>query len=179
MVSLTSKTRLRLEIGWCGLNPHRERDLSLPPIMGIEFYKPEIHEKAWGRELWIRNGTLYCGKILQFNQHAKFSFHFHVKKEETWFVSKGLFYLDYFDTTNAEKQGRKLQSGDVIHIPQGQPHQLTCLIEGEIFEVSTQHFEDDSFRIGKGDSQSPSSLVTNVISDGKGVIPWPKTISLV
>jgi hypothetical protein len=33
------------------------------------------------------------------------------------------------------------------------PHQLKAIDESEIFEVSTQHFDDDSYRIDKGDSQ--------------------------
>jgi len=120
----------------------------------IEIYKSEVHEKSWGRELWIRNSEKYCGKILQFYKDASFSFHFHLKKEETWYVSKGLFDLVYFNTDNAEELQQRLKVGDVIHIPQGQPHKLYALLNNsEIFEISTQHFEDDSYRIGKGDSQ--------------------------
>jgi len=34
------------------------------------------------------------------------------------------------------------------------PHQLiTGEQGGEIFEVSTEHFDDDSYRVEKGDSQ--------------------------
>jgi hypothetical protein len=35
----------------------------------------------------------------------------------------------------------------------GQPHQLEALTEGVIFEVSTQHFDSDSYRIWKGDTK--------------------------
>jgi hypothetical protein len=31
------------------------------------------------------------------------------------------------------------------------PHQLYAMEEGEIIEVSTQHFDSDSYRIYKGD----------------------------
>ena len=44
--------------------------------------------------------------------------------------------------------------GDCITIERGMPHQLIALEDGsEIFEVSTQHFDEDSYRIRKGDSQ--------------------------
>jgi mannose-6-phosphate isomerase-like protein (cupin superfamily) len=43
--------------------------------------------------------------------------------------------------------------GDSVTIPIGLPHQLTGLEDGEIFEVSTQHFDHDSYRIEKGTSQ--------------------------
>ena len=44
-----------------------------------------------------------------------------------------------------------LNLGDVITIPIGQPHQLRAKEDSEIFEISTQHFDSDSYRIWKGD----------------------------
>ena len=35
----------------------------------------------------------------------------------------------------------------------GQPHQLEDLTDGIVFEVSTEHFDSDSYRVWKGDSQ--------------------------
>jgi mannose-6-phosphate isomerase-like protein (cupin superfamily) len=118
-----------------------------------EFYSPEIHAKAWGRELWIRNGDKYCGKILQFDSGAKFSVHYHGIKEETWYISKGKFIMNYIDTTNAKRKSIDLNKGDVIHLYPLTPHQLICMEEGEIFEVSTKHDENDSYRIESGNSQ--------------------------
>jgi hypothetical protein len=31
------------------------------------------------------------------------------------------------------------------------PHQLEAITDGEIFEISTQHFDSDSYRVQKGD----------------------------
>jgi quercetin dioxygenase-like cupin family protein len=74
--------------------------------------------------------------------------HYHLLKEETWYVSKGEFNYTWIDTTNAERHTEVIKEGDVIHIIQGQLHQLQALTEGAtIFEVSTQHFEEDSYRI--------------------------------
>lgn len=120
----------------------------------INFSEGEKHEKAWGYELWIHNDEKYCAKILHFNQGAKFSMHFHLKKHETWFVSKGRFILITIDPTTANKFEYTLNWGCVVTIPQGQPHQLIALEESEIFETSTQHFEEDSYRVEKGDSQN-------------------------
>ena len=36
-------------------------------------YKGEIHEKAWGHELWIINNEKYCGKLLVFKKDKSFS----------------------------------------------------------------------------------------------------------
>jgi hypothetical protein len=49
-----------------------------------------------------------------------------------------------------------LQKGDIVEIKKGLPHQLTALLdESTIFEVSTQHFDEDSYRIYRN---QPSDL---------------------
>lgn len=112
-----------------------------------------IVPKKWGEEIIIHNGSDYCGKILRFKRGAKFSMHFHIKKSETWYVHNGEFELRYIDPEDATEHTVLLESGDVIEIPIGNPHQLIAYDDGEIFEVSTQHFDDDSYRVRKGDSQ--------------------------
>ena len=49
-----------------------------------------------------------------------------------------------------------LYKGDVVRQRVGQPHQLEALTDGVVFEVSTQHFDEDSYRVWKGDSQNES-----------------------
>jgi mannose-6-phosphate isomerase-like protein (cupin superfamily) len=112
-----------------------------------------IYPKKWGYEIHIYNGEDYCGKILHFFEGKKFSMHYHLKKHETWYVASGSFDLRYIETDDATEQTTRLRVGDIVEIDQGSPHQLLALKEGEIFEVSTQHFDDDSYRIIKGDSQ--------------------------
>jgi len=80
--------------------------------------------------------------------------HYHLKKEETFYVNKGKLILNYIDTNDATEYSRELNIGDVIHIEQGDPHQIIALEDSEIIEISTQHFDFDSYRIRKGDSQS-------------------------
>lgn len=113
-----------------------------------------ITPKAWGEELIIHNDNEYCGKILRFNTGAKFSMHFHIKKRETWYVVSGEFTLHWIEVGVGEEHYRVLKIGDIVEIQRGDPHQLFCIKQGEIFEVSTQHFDDDSYRIRKGDSQN-------------------------
>ena len=43
--------------------------------------------------------------------------------------------------------------GDVVRQRVGQPHQLEAITDGVVFEVSTQHFDEDSYRVIKGDTQ--------------------------
>lgn len=106
--------------------------------------------KGWGHEIVIVNNELYCGKILVFKPRCKFSMHYHILKQETWYVNKGMFEFKWIDTEKGETNSQILNEGDVVTIPIGLPHQLEALEPGEIFEISTQHFDSDSYRIYKG-----------------------------
>ena len=109
--------------------------------------------KAWGEEIIIHNGDDYCGKLLRFREGGMFSMHFHSKKTETWIVNKGDLELITIDTRTAIRQKINITKGDIIHIEPNTPHKLYAFVESEIFEVSTPHYDDDSYRIEKGDSQ--------------------------
>lgn len=113
------------------------------------YTKPTRVEKIWGYELWIHNDSQYCGKLLVFETaYSKFSMHYHMIKNETWYIQSGSFTFDYIDTETAKKHTKVLRTGDSIYIPAGLPHQLTALDDNSIvFEVSTEHFDDDSYRI--------------------------------
>ncbi len=109
--------------------------------------------KGWGSEnIWATNDK-YCGKLLKFNTGAKFSMHFHAEKEETWYVLSGRFLVITIDTKTAEQSTQEIEQGDVWHNPPLLPHQLVCLEEGVIIEVSTPDSVEDNYRVGKGDSQ--------------------------
>ena len=42
--------------------------------------------KGWGHEIVFENNEKYCGKILVFKEGAEFSMHYHMIKDETWYV---------------------------------------------------------------------------------------------
>lgn len=112
-----------------------------------------IVKKGWGSEdIWVTNDK-YCGKMMHFNEGAKFSMHFHAIKEETWYVIEGKFTVRYIDTKDASVYEKQLTVGDVWHNPPLMPHQLICLEEGTICEVSTPDSVEDNYRVAKGDSQ--------------------------
>lgn len=121
----------------------------MKPIISV----PEVHKKAWGEELWIHNSEKYCGKILRFHKDGKFSFHFHIKKEETWYITKGQLWFVYIDTETAKMKSCVLGVGQTVHLKPGVPHRLIAIEDSEVFEVSTEHFNSDSYRIEPGDSQ--------------------------
>jgi len=120
--------------------------------------KPEVTKgccvpKGWGEEIIIENNDKYCGKILVFEPECKFSMHYHMNKDETWYVEDGEFEYRWIDTEKALIHTEILKQGDVVRQRPGQPHQLESLTYGRIFEVSTYHEDSDSYRVLPGDSQ--------------------------
>jgi mannose-6-phosphate isomerase-like protein (cupin superfamily) len=115
--------------------------------------KPKKVEKLWGYELWIHNDPQYCGKLLVFpNKGSNFSMHYHMIKNETWYVQSGKFQFDWIDNTELKRM--VINVGDVVYIEKGKPHQLTALEDNStVFEVSTEHFEYDSYRIYRDNPQ--------------------------
>lgn len=120
----------------------------------ISFSEVSHHPKGWGEEVWVINCPQYCLKFLLFKAGSKGSLHFHEKKQETWYIESGKLDLEMIDTTSGLSRTVNLFSGDIVHIPQFCPHRVSAVTDVKIIEVSTQHFEDDSFRIKPGDSQN-------------------------
>tara|TARA_R110002167_G_scaffold191635_1_gene394045 strand:- start:46 stop:429 length:384 start_codon:yes stop_codon:yes gene_type:complete len=108
--------------------------------------------KGWGHEIIFENNEKYCGKLLVFKKGCKFSMHYHIIKDETWYVKDGEFIYRWINTETAEVMEQTLIEGDAVRQIPGQPHQLEAITEGTIFEVSSQHFDSDSYRVWKGDT---------------------------
>jgi len=119
----------------------------------IVIKETQVHHKGWGKEVWIANNAKYCGKILYFNKGAEFSMHYHMLKHETFYILSGKIVLRGFDLSDATPHEETYGPGTVIVIPAGNPHKIFAIEETVVIEVSTQHFEDDSYRIQRGDSQ--------------------------
>ena len=121
----------------------------------VNIQHPKRVEKQWGHELSIHIDSQYCGKLLVFtNSGNKFSMHYHMLKNETWYIQEGSFQFDWIDGEKAERCYTQLQKGDVVYIQKGLPHQLTALEDNSIvFEVSTEHFDEDSYRVYRNGPQ--------------------------
>ena len=112
----------------------------------------EIHPKGWGYEKWITNSNLYCGKLLFLNKGKKCSWHYHKIKDETFYLQSGELLVRYSEDDDLENSNQIiLTKGDSFHVYQGLRHQMLAIENSELFEFSTQHFEEDSYRIIKGD----------------------------
>jgi len=121
--------------------------------MSTKKEEAEIVQKGWGSEVIFANNEMYCGKLLRFNKGARFSMHFHMKKDETWYLAEGTIRLNWIDTKDASKKSEVVRVGEVIRNRPGEPHQVEALSDAVIFEVSTTHFDEDSYRVERGDSQ--------------------------
>lgn len=113
----------------------------------------EFVPKGWGHERIICNTEEYCGKLLYFVKGKKCSFHYHKLKDETFYIQSGCIKLLYSEDDNIELANVIfLQKGDKFHVYRGLRHQMIALEDTELFEFSTQHFDDDSYRIIRGDT---------------------------
>lgn len=108
--------------------------------------------KGWGFEKWITNNEKYCGKLLYFVKGKKCSWHYHKIKDEVFYIQSGKLLVVYGHSDNKEEtESVILSRGDSFHVPTGLRHQMTALEDTEMFEFSTQHFDEDSIRVEKGD----------------------------
>lgn len=108
--------------------------------------------KGWGFEKWLVNNEKYCGKLLYFVKGKKCSWHYHKIKDEVFFIQSGKLLVTYGLTDNKEEsESIVLTRGDSFHVATGLRHQMIALEDTEMFEFSTQHFDEDSYRVEKGD----------------------------
>ena len=133
--------------------------------------QPEIHfvKKGWGFEKIIVNKPEYCGKLLYMVKGRRASLHVHYEKDEVFFLQSGkikLFFTDELEIVKRQLEQNKkdfiknpnnylqyiiLERGSNFHIPPGRVHQMVALEDTELFEFSTEHKEEDSIRLIKGD----------------------------
>ena len=108
--------------------------------------------KGWGFEKWIVNCKKYCGKLLYFVKGKKCSWHYHKIKDEVFYIQSGKILLKFSDNDDIMNANEiVLNAGDNFHVYTGLRHQMIALEDTELFEFSTQHFDEDSYRLQKGD----------------------------
>jgi len=129
---------------------------SAPPLRRSEIIK--VVAKGWGEERWIHNDELYCGKILILKAGKRCSLHYHKLKTETFYIASGHLRMELTDLDGAQQEPPvireqfEMRSGDALLLKPGDVHRFSGIAdETWIFEFSTQHFDEDSHRIMKGD----------------------------
>lgn len=97
-------------------------------------------EKPWGfEEIWAETSK-YVGKYLHINEGHRLSRQYHVKKEETIRVLKGVLTLEIGEEPD---QVLNLPPGEVYHVSPGTVHRF-CAVSGDVVlvEVSTPELDD-------------------------------------
>ena len=119
----------------------------------MNFTEPiKFVSKGWGFEKWIVNNEEYCGKLLYFATGKRCSWHYHVLKDEVFYIQSGKILVKYSESDDLDTANEAvLSKGDNFHVYRGLRHQMIALEDTELFEFSTQHFDSDSHRIIKGD----------------------------
>ena len=119
----------------------------------MNFTEPiKFVSKGWGFEKWIVNNEEYCGKLLYFAKGKRCSWHYHVLKDEVFYIQSGKILVKYSESDDLDTANETvLSKGDNFHVYRGLRHQMIALEDTELFEFSTQHFDSDSHRIIKGD----------------------------
>jgi len=127
---------------------HKQGTATLRPeeliseLMDVRFVDgTDVVEKVWGSERWLENNDKYCCKVLTLKKGFQCSLHYHKVKDETFLVTKGQVRLEH----NGEV--KHLRPGSFVRIHPGEQHRFTGVEDAEIVEISTTHFEEDSYRI--------------------------------
>ena len=109
-------------------------------------------KKGWGYEKWIVNKSEYCGKLLFFEKGKRCSWHYHLVKDEVFYLQSGRMIVKYGDGDNPELANEIiLEPGQNFYVYPGLRHQMLALEDSELYEFSTEHFDSDSYRVKKGD----------------------------
>ena len=108
--------------------------------MIMKLNRHKFVKKIWGSEEWIVNNDKYCGKLLRLKKGYRCSLHKHKNKDETFYISKGKVLLEH------GKVKLVLEPGDSVRILPETFHRFTGLEDSDIFEFSTHHEDDDSYR---------------------------------
>jgi mannose-6-phosphate isomerase-like protein (cupin superfamily) len=104
------------------------------------FNNVKMVDKVWGNEVWFANSNLYCGKILNLKQGYQCSIHHHKEKDETFYVLDGKVRMVIND------EERIMEKGDTVKLKPNDWHTFGGILPSVILEVSTQHFDNDSYR---------------------------------
>jgi mannose-6-phosphate isomerase-like protein (cupin superfamily) len=73
-------------------------------------------------------------------------------KDEVFYIRKGKLQVTFgYDEDIKKARNVILNPGDNFHVKTGLIHQMKALKDTEMFEFSTQHFDEDSYRVIKGD----------------------------
>ena len=81
--------------------------------------------KGWGFEKWIVNNEEYCGKLLYIVKDRCCSWHYHILKDEVFYLQSGKILVKYSDGDDLnDAQEIVLTPGDSFHVYRGLRHRM-------------------------------------------------------
>lgn len=98
-------------------------------------------DKPWGHELRWAVTARYLGKVLHVRRGEALSLQYHLEKEESILIARGVLDLELEDERGA-LQTRRMAEGESAHILPGRRHRMTAVEDCDVFEVSTPHPDD-------------------------------------
>jgi mannose-6-phosphate isomerase-like protein (cupin superfamily) len=116
-------------------------------------------KKVWGEEHEIVNCDLYCGKELVLKKQFRCSIHKHFVKDETFFLLKGLIFLEIKRDEDSQIEEFLLIPGDVFRLNPGVYHRFTGLKNSKFIEFSTKHSDDDSYRLTESEKMKDDEFL--------------------
>lgn len=102
--------------------------------------KIQIVHKQWGKEEYLQVNPHYSFKKITIYENQSLPYHYHVTKEETWYIAKG------YGIAKLDEEIFEINEGDVIHLTPNVKHSLLAIKEICIIEASTT-FLTDSIRV--------------------------------
>ena len=113
---------------------------------------PKFTVKPWGSETLWAHTEQYVGKILKVHCGEALSIQYHHYKDETMYVLSGKGYVNFYELEISSElvsdakpilvKQHLLNSGDGIHIPPRQVHNVEAIEDMVILEASTNHLDD-------------------------------------
>ncbi len=104
----------------------------------------KVVPKVWGQEFWLVNNEFYCLKKMIAKPKCLSSLHYHMEKDETWIVQKGVLKVEVGGVTHL------LEPASMpLRVPKWSIHRFGAYgnEECEFLEVSTHHDDEDVVRL--------------------------------
>ena len=134
----------------------------------VKFLKPKnMGKREWGEEkLLALISKKFSLKYLKIKKGKKGGLQFHRKKNECGIIISGKLKVRY-QSKKGKLLSRVLKKGSVFHFPPKSIHQEIALLDTEIIEASTPHFNDrvrvDNFYGFSKKIGLPTTLKKNVL----------------
>lgn len=108
--------------------------------MDRRIYQGRRVDKPWGYELIWAHTDRYVGKVLHVNQGESLSYQYHVKKDETVQLLRGVLDMDI--EVDGVRSRQRFAVGDCLHIVPGMKHRMIAVDDCDVLEVSTPELDD-------------------------------------